>query len=68
MNNTINTACYEFIYMYRNPWRTGALIQKTPSPDSLNPGRRPELGPAPEPPTPATRQEHTQRRLAENPF
>jgi hypothetical protein len=23
MNYTIITACYEFIYMYRDPWRTG---------------------------------------------
>jgi len=23
MNYAIITACYEFIYMYRDPWRTG---------------------------------------------
>ena len=32
MNYIIKTVCYEFIYMYRDPWRTGTWTRTDTQP------------------------------------
>ena len=39
MNYITKTVCYEFIYMYRDPWRTGAWTRTDTQPGQ--PGCRP---------------------------
>ena len=40
MNYIIITVCYEFIYMYRDPWRTGTWTRTDTQPGQPGPGRR----------------------------
>ena len=70
MNYIIITACYEFIYMYRDPWRTGAWTRTDTQPGQPGAGRRmpPGAEASDAPPDTGNPAGAHPTRPAENPF